>query len=78
MLLSRCPSHASTRPSHTFQVLFQMSALHLFDLLVVAQGVAEVLLVGYVVVWGRPAFLSPSVDAGLGEIVIVVMMHGVY
>ena len=48
------------------------------DYLVVVQGVAEVLFVGYVIVWGRPALLPPSVNAGLGEVVIVVAVCSVH
>ena len=54
----------------------EMLVLCLLDYLVVIQGVAEVLFVGYVVVRGRPVFLSSSIDAGLGEIVIIVTMCG--
>ena len=55
-----------------------MSVLHLLNFLIVVQGVAEVLFVGYVIVWGRPALLSPSIDAGLGEVIIVVAVCGVH
>src|SRR6266576_4337766 len=48
----------------------------LLDYLVVIQGVAKILFVGYVVVLGRPALLSSPVDASLGEVVIVVAMRG--
>src|SRR6266699_3001096 len=51
--------------------------LRLFDYLVVIQGVAKILFVGYVIVLGRPALLSSPVDASLGEVVIVVTMCGV-
>ena len=49
-----------------------MSFLYLFNFFVVVQGVAEVLFVGYVVVRGRPVLLLSPIDAGLGEIVIIV------
>src|SRR6266566_2095182 len=49
----------------------------LLDHLVIIQGVAKILFVGYVVVLGRPMLLSSPVDASLGEVVIVVAMHGV-
>src|SRR6266566_117240 len=49
----------------------------LLDHLVIIQGVAKILFVGYVVVLGRPTLLSSPVDASLGEIVIVVTMRGV-
>ncbi len=55
-----------------------MLVLCSLDYLVVVQGVAEVLFVGYIVMWGRPAFLSSSVNAGLGEVVIVVVVCRVY
>ena len=55
-----------------------MSALCLLDFLVIVQGVAKVLFVGYVLVRGRPVFLSPSVNASLREVVIVMTMRGVY
>src|SRR6266576_481083 len=51
--------------------------LQLFDHLVVIQGVAEILLIGYVVVMGGSALLSSPVDTSLGEIVIVVTVRGV-
>src|SRR6266576_2356758 len=77
-LLDRCPNHAPTRPGHTFRVLFQMGlSLRLLHHLVVVQGVAEILFIGYVVVLGRSAFLSSPVDAGLGEVVVVVAVRGV-
>src|SRR6266566_2000805 len=49
----------------------------LLDHLVIIQGVAEILFVGYVVVLGRSALLSSPVDASLGEVVIIVTMRGV-
>src|SRR6266566_3267048 len=49
----------------------------LLDHLVIIQGVAKILFVGYVIVLGRPALLSSPVDASLGEVVIVVTMCGV-
>src|SRR6266567_4158330 len=49
----------------------------LFDDLVVVQGVAEVLFIGYVVVLGRSAFLSSPVDTSLGEVVVIVAVCGV-
>ena len=55
-----------------------MLVLCSLDHLVVIQGVAEVLFIGYVVVLRRPALLSSPVDASLGEVVIVVTMHGVH
>jgi len=55
-----------------------MLVLCSLDYLVVVQGVAEVLFVGYVIVWGRPALLPPSVNAGLGEVVVVVVVCSVY
>jgi len=55
-----------------------MSISRLLDLFVVVQGVAGVLFIGYIVMWGRPAFLLPPVDTGLREVVIVVAMRGVH
>src|SRR6266567_439418 len=49
----------------------------LLDHLVIVQGVAEVLFIGYVVVLGRPALLSSPVDASLGEVVVIMAVCGV-
>ncbi len=48
-----------------------------FDDFVLIEGIAEVLFIGYVIVLGSPAFLSSSVNASLGEVVVVVAVRGV-
>ena len=49
----------------------------LLDHLVIIQGVAEILFIGYVIVLGSSALLLSPVDAGLGEVIVVVAMCGV-
>ncbi len=48
-----------------------------FDDFVLIEGIAEVLFIGYVIMLGSPAFLSSSVNASLGEVVVVVAVRGV-
>ena len=55
-----------------------MSAPCLLDYLVVIQGIAEVLFIGYVIVWGNPALLSSPINTGPGKVIIVVAVCGVH
>ncbi len=74
MLLSKCPSHTPTRPSHTFRVLFQGWSCFSFNDIVLIQSASKVLLISYVIVRGRSVFLLSSINTSLREVIIIVAM----
>ncbi len=50
----------------------------LLDDVILVEGVAEVLFIGYVIVQGSPALLSSPIDACLREVIIIVAVRGMH